>query len=642
MIKILDQYTIDKIAAGEVIEKPGSVVKELVENSIDSGATGITIEIKDGGLSFIRITDNGCGIDSGEVRTAFLRHATSKLVAAEDLLKISSLGFRGEALSSIAAVSQVELITKVKDDLTGIRYQIHGGKEISFEEIGAPTGTTIIVRNLFYNTPARKKFMKTPATEGSYIYDLVSQIAMSHPEVSFKFIMNGQDKLFTSGNGKLKDIIYHIYGRDITDNLIPVNVSDENVTMSGFLAKPVISRGNRSYENFFVNHRYIKNDTISKAIEDAYRTFVMIHKFPFVVLNFDIDPSLIDVNIHPAKREMKFTDGLSIYDFIYNNIREALLVKELIPEVSVEKEAAPISLSKREVTKSPEPFEVKRKNDWHNDLELKKEPELYEASEVHDNRSYYNPNSIQKTGTNEPEAKAKITLQNSNEKTDSQATESVITDLIDKKSYTQMDLFENKFLDPKARKKHRIIGQLFKTYWLIEYEDKFFIMDQHAAHEKVNFEMLMENYKNKTIISQYLMPPAIVSLSGVEAEFLRENMDKFNDLGFQIEGFGGNEYKLTAVPDNLFGLDGRELFLEFIGEFSENGNKATIDIFISKLSTMACKASIKGNTPISFKEADALIDQLMKLENPYTCPHGRPTIISMTETELDKKFKRIV
>ncbi len=622
MIKVLDQYTIDKIAAGEVIEKPGSVVKELVENSIDAGATAVTIEIKDGGLSFIRITDNGLGIAASEVRTAFLRHATSKLVAAEDLLKISSLGFRGEALSSIAAVSQVELITKVNDALCGIRYQIHGGKEISFEEIGAPQGTTIIVRNLFYNTPARKKFMKTPATEGSYIYDLVCRIAMSHPEISFKFIMNGTDKLFTTGNGKLKDIIYHIYGRDITGNLLEVNVAGENVTMTGYLAKPVISRGNRSFENYFVNHRYIENKIISKAIEDAYRTFVMIHKFPFVVLNFDIDPSLIDVNIHPAKREMKFINEQEIYDFTYANIREALLIKELIPEVSVEKEtSSSASIAKREIEKSPEPFEVRRKESEQKNIEAKQEPELYKASEVHDNVSYYNARSLQETAVNEPE---------------------VTSQSIKDTSYTQMDLFENKFLDPAARKKHRIIGQLFKTYWLIEYEDKFFIMDQHAAHEKVNFEKLMANYKNKTIISQYLMPPAVVSLSGAEAEFLHENMDKFNDLGFEIEGFGGNEYKLTAVPDNLFGLDGRELFLEFIGELSENAGKATIDVFISKLSTMACKASIKGNTHISFKEADALIDQLMKLENPYTCPHGRPTIISMTETELEKKFKRIV
>ncbi len=630
MIKVLDQYTIDKIAAGEVIEKPGSVVKELVENSIDAGATAITIEIKDGGLSFIRITDNGLGIAASEVRTAFLRHATSKLVAAEDLLKISSLGFRGEALSSIAAVSQVELITKVNDALCGIRYQIHGGKEISFEEIGAPQGTTIIVRNLFYNTPARKKFMKTPATEGSYIYDLVCRIAMSHPEISFKFIMNGTDKLFTTGNGKLKDIIYHIYGRDITGNLLEVSVAGENVTMTGYLAKPVISRGNRSFENYFVNHRYIENKIISKAIEDAYRTFVMIHKFPFVVLNFDIDPSLIDVNIHPAKREMKFINEQEIYDFTYANIREALLIKELIPEVSVEKEtSSSASLAKREIEKSPEPFEVRRKESEQKNIEVKQEPELYKASEVHDNVSYYNARPLQETVAHKQEI-------NNSQSVNLGNNENTAT------KYSQLDLFENKFLDPTARKKHRIIGQLFKTYWLIEYEDKFFIMDQHAAHEKVNFEKLMANYKNKTIISQYLMPPAVVSLSGAEAEFLRENMDKFNDLGFEIESFGGNEYKLTAVPDNLFGLDGRELFLEFIGELSENAGKATIDVFISKLSTMACKASIKGNTPISFKEADALIDQLMKLENPYTCPHGRPTIISMTETELEKKFKRIV
>lgn len=637
MIRVLDKYTIDKIAAGEVIESPGSVVKELTENSIDAGAASITIEIKDGGISFIRITDNGCGISKDEVKTAFLSHATSKLVQASDLLKISSLGFRGEALSSIAAVSQVEMITKDKDSLTGIRYQIHGGEEISFEEIGAPSGTTIIVRNLFYNTPARKKFMRSPSTEGSHIYDLICQIAMSHPDISFKLIMNGTDKLHTTGNGKLKDIIYHIYGRDITNNLIEINTSDENVTMTGFIAKPSISRGSRSFENYFVNKRYIKNNIITKAIEDAYRTFVMVHKFPFTVLNFDIAPSLIDVNIHPAKRELKFIDSPGIYDFIYNNIREALLFKELIPSVTVGKEKRPESLAARNVGKTAEPFEENRKNIEHIQISHESKP-LHSATKFNTTSEKEMPPSSKVC---EP-----VSIYGASPDYKDKQPETPVKELkeksYEKEKYEQLDLFEEKFLDPEARKKHRLIGQLFNTYWLIEYGDKFFIMDQHAAHEKVKFEELMANYKNKTIISQYLMPPAVVSLTGAEAEYLRENMGMFNDLGFQIEAFGGNEYKLTAVPDNLFGLDGRELFLEFIGELSENSKKTTIDIFISKLSTMACKAAIKGNTQISFEEADALIDKLLKLENPYTCPHGRPTIISMTEAELEKKFKRIV
>lgn len=698
MIKLLDQYTIDKIAAGEVIERPGSVIKELVENSIDAGATAITIEIKEGGMSFIRITDNGCGISKEEVPVAFLRHATSKLQTADDLLKIASLGFRGEALSSIAAVAQVELITKQADALTGTRYQIHGGKEISNEEIGAPLGTTIVVRNLFYNTPARKKFMKTPATEGSYIYDLVCRMAMSHPDVSFKFIMNGADKLFTSGNGRLKEIIYHIYGRDITNNLLEINAANDQVKITGYLAKPSISRGNRSFEDYYVNQRYIKSNILTKAIEDAYRTFVMVHKFPFTVINFEIDPSLIDVNIHPAKRELKFINEPDMYDFTYISVRKALLFKELIPTVTPGKDKRPETLAERKVEKRPEPFETNRRAAefpsqpakpnipmQQTTSKNKLKPEQLTPSVAMENRNsspveiqYLKednpagknitdnmvaensvPYSTQQTKTAINPTETNVRANDSSEQktpytnTTSQSVtepkqqepeqkphESIAPEA--KIKYEQMDMFEDKFLTPEAKKKHRIIGQLFKTYWLIEYEDKFFIMDQHAAHEKVKFEELMANYKNKTAIPQYLMPPAIVSLSGTEAAFLRENLEFFQNLGFQIEGFGGKEYKLSAVPANLFGLDGRELFLEFIGELSENGQKQTIDTFISKLSTMACKAAIKGNTSISFREADTLIDQLMKLENPYTCPHGRPTLISMTETELEKKFKRIV
>lgn len=674
MIQILDQFTIDKIAAGEVIERSGSVIKELVENSIDAGATAITVEIKDGGLSFIRITDNGCGIAKEEVPVAFLRHATSKLQTADDLLKIASLGFRGEALSSIAAVAQVEMITKQAQALTGTRYQIHGGNEISIEEIGAPVGTTIVVRNLFYNTPARKKFMKTPATEGSYIYDLVCRIAMSHPEISFQFIMNSADKLFTSGNGKLKDIIYHIYGRDITNNLLEIDAENENVHITGYLAKPSISRGNRAFEDYYVNRRYIKSNILTKAIEDAYRTFVMVHKFPFTVLNFEINPALIDVNIHPAKRELKFMNEPDIYDFTYISVRKALLFKELIPEVTPGKDARPQTLASRKLERKPEPFEANRRaaettgqNEpiqpvTNTSIPVQMKPIQQDAATSAQKelmqRNVSTPIQNQDTVLSAQNKLIKQDAATSAQKElvqkepgpemvqDSmqtyQVTNPVSTDVPKKETYQQLDMFEHKFLDSEARKKHRIIGQVFQTYWLIEYEDKFFIMDQHAAHEKVKFEELMENYKNKSIVSQYLMPPAVVTLSGAEAEFLREHLDFFHDLGFEIEGFGGKEYKLSAVPANLFGLDGRELFLEFIGELSENGQKTTIDVFISKLSTMACKAAIKGNTVISTKEADALIDQLLKLENPYTCPHGRPTLISMTERELEKKFKRIV
>lgn len=705
MIKVLDQNTINKIAAGEVIEKPSSVIKELVENSIDSGATAVTVEVKGGGLSFLRVTDNGAGIKKDEVKLAFLRHATSKLVTVEDLLSISSLGFRGEALASIAAVAQVEMITKTADDVTGLRYQIHGGKEISSEEIGAPGGTTIIVRNLFYNTPARKKFMKTDATETSYIYDLMCRICMSHPEISFKFIANGTDKLFTSGNGKLRDIIYHIYGRDITSNLLEINAENDYMKISGYIARPCISRGNRSFEGYYVNHRYIKSAVLTKAIEDAFRTFVMIHKFPFTEINFQVRPDLLDVNVHPTKMELKFANSQDIYSFTYNAIRETLLFKELIPDVAPGKDPKPETFKQRDVGNAPEAFENKRREEIVRAEERtvpQSQPEQLRSAETQtspqqlcpiepqtssqpvrpvieiiDETSSSNNKGSDVIDNNKMEKPAgnyiyadrnndleRAIVQNRNVVNESPAytapaparpsvtaatQDSTVSAASDAayieeagKKYVQQDMFQEKFLTKEARAKHRLIGQLFKTYWLIEYDGKFFIMDQHAAHEKVKYEELMENYKNKKIYSQYLMPPAVVTLSAAEIEFLHENMEMFEALGYQIENFGGREFKLNAVPDNLFGLDGRELFIDFIADASSSAKKVTIDTFIHKLSTMACKAAIKGNTEISFKEADALIDQLLKLENPYTCPHGRPTVISMTEAEIEKKFKRIV
>ena len=709
MIKVLDQNTINKIAAGEVIEKPSSVIKELVENSIDSGATAVTVEVKGGGLSFMRVTDNGAGINKDEVKLAFKRHATSKLVKVEDLLSISSLGFRGEALASIAAVSQVELISKTADDVTGIRYQIHGGAEISSEEIGCPNGTTIVVRNLFYNTPARKKFMKTDATEISYIYDLMCRICMSHPEVSFKFIANGTDKIFTSGNGKLKDIIYHIYGRDITSNLLEINAENDYMKISGFIARPCISRGNRSFEGYYVNHRYIKSAVLTKAIEDAFRTFVMIHKFPFTEINFDVKPDLIDVNVHPTKMELKFVNSQDIYSFTYNAIRETLLFKELIPDVTPEKDPKPETFKQRDIGNKPEAFENKRRealaakenknvpangvapassymptsgrssestpapvrpvievidetksaNCVREDVSPYKravsENREYVAESNADNQNAGNQNTgYQNSGNQNIDSQNTCNKENVNTNTDVSTSQSSDNSTLlnnslentepveEKKKYVQQDMFQEKFLTKEARAKHRLIGQLFKTYWLIEYDGRFFIMDQHAAHEKVKYEELMANYNNKKIYSQYLMPPAVVTLSAAEIEFLHENMEMFEALGYQIENFGGREFKLNAVPDNLFGLDGRELFIDFIADASSSAKKVTIDTFIHKLSTMACKAAIKGNTEISFKEADALIDQLLKLENPYTCPHGRPTVISMTEAEIEKKFKRIV
>ena len=547
--------------------------------------------------------------------------------------------------------------------------------------------------------------MKSPTTEMSYIYDLICRISMSHPEISFKFTANNTNKLFTSGNGKLKDIIYHIYGRDITSNLIDVNRKFNTLEISGYIAKPAVSRGNRSFEDYYVNNRYVKNPVITKAIEDAFRTFVMIHKFPFTVLNFKIDPAQIDVNIHPAQREMKFMNESDIYNYTYDTIREALLHRELIPEVTPGKQKPAETLNHRNTGSAPEPFEKQRREQIGIKPAAVKEAERpYNIKPIikPENNPYARilnrvpdqPQNIPNNPVSQQAQTQQATQQSQSQPvnestpatsalsadqenitdkdnsvnvsritseitvTNTQAGEGTATQTKTttpaevaapqpqvpekEKKYSQLDMFGTKMLSEEARPKHRLIGQVFKTFWLIEYDKKLFIMDQHAAHEKVKFEELMNNYRNKKAIPQYLMPPAIVTLTADEITFLNDNMEFFENLGYTIESFGGREYKLSSVPANLFGIDGRELFLEFIGELSENNKNSTITAFIAKLSTMACKAAIKGNTEISFKEADVLIDQLLKLENPYTCPHGRPTLISMTEAELEKKFKRIV
>ena len=592
-INVLDSNTINKIAAGEVIERPSSVVKELVENAIDAKATAITIEIKDGGISFIRITDNGSGIAKEDVAFAFLRHATSKIKSIEDLFTASSLGFRGEALSSIAAVSQIELITKTSDSLTGLRYLIEGGKESKLEEIGAPEGTTFIIRNLFYNTPARRKFLKTATTESGYINDLVQRLALSHPDISFKFINNNQNKIHTSGNMRLKDIIYNVYGREIAGSLLEVNQGADDIRISGYIGKPVIARGNRGFENYFINGRYIKSSIITKAIEEAYKTFIMVHKFPFTVLHLEMPASDIDVNVHPAKLEVRFHQSDIVYQLVYHSVCEALTGKELIPEVKFQYEADTLKETIKE--KIPEPFEEQR-------IKETKEPVSHEYRDFN------------------------------------------VDNIIDSPSISdsrQENLFNDKLLSEKSRIKHKLIGQVFDTYWLVEYDGKLFIIDQHAAHEKVLYEKMMTSLKNKKNSSQYINPPIILTLSMREEELIIKYLENFKELGFEIEPFGGNEYALRAVPTELFGMGEKELLLELLDNLSAQMNHLKLDTVNDQIATTACKAAVKGNNRLSFKEADALIDQLLDAENPYTCPHGRPTIISMTKYELEKKFKRI-
>ena len=634
-IAVLDQNTIDKIAAGEVIERPSSIVKELVENAIDAGANAITVEIKEGGISLIRITDNGEGIEASQVPLAFLRHATSKISKVEDLLNVASLGFRGEALSSIAAVCQVELITKTAGSLTGVRYLIEGGKEKGLEEIGAPEGTTFLVRNIFYNTPARKKFLKTPMTEAGYISNLMERMAMSHPEIAFKFINNNQTKLHTSGNANLKDVIYGIYGRDIASNLVEIHTQAGDVAIDGFIGKPVISRGNRNYENYFINGRYIRSSIIAKAIEDGYKTFMMQHKYPFTALHFSIDGKLLDINVHPTKMELRFADNQGMYQLVQDTVKQGLSHRELIPVVSVKEEKkTEVPQMKRPVS-VPEPFEKKRREQFGEERAAYK-------TEWNSGQTIPVPKSLEEfikkgktdeaaAGTpGEPEQVMKPYLTEKKPGT------------LARVSAQQLNLFEDKLLSKEHIREHRLIGQLFDTYWLVEFHEKLYIIDQHAAHEKVLYERTMKSLENKEFTSQQLSPPMILTLNMQEEALLSQYMEHFTRLGFEIEPFGGKEYSVSAVPANLYGIAQKELFLEMLDGLAEQTGRVQAEMVNEKIASMSCKAAVKGNHRISALEAEALIGELLALENPYNCPHGRPTIISMTKYELEKKFKRIV
>lgn len=657
-IAVLDQNTIDKIAAGEVVERPSSVVKELVENAIDAGATAVTVEITDGGKKLIRITDNGSGMESEQIPLAFLRHATSKIEKVEDLEHIASLGFRGEALSSIAAVSQVELITKTPSDISGSRYVIEGGNEIALEELGAPEGTTFLVRNLFYNTPARSKFLKSDMTEANYIHTLMEQLALSHPEISFKYIQNKQVKLHTSGNYSVKDVIYSVYGREIAKALLDVNYENSFMKVEGFVGKPEIARGNRSFENYYINGRYVKNNIITKAIENAYRGFLMQHKFPFVSLRMEMEGNDLDVNVHPAKREVRFAREQEVYDAVYDMVRSALTRKEMIPKVSVDSTPAKTETKEEKITRAavPEPFETKRREEMYPNTVRKPEVRdgLNARTEI---RKPFSQGTQSETIVREPAAEYRPAFSEAeeemfsgtlreNQKLDEEKkqAELKLTEEPEKKQAPpqQLELFEEKLLAPESRSRIRVVGQIFDTYWLVQFEDNFYIIDQHAAHEKVYYERMVKQFREHSIDSQYLSPPMIVTLSMQEEEVLNSNKDYFEQFGFEIENFGGREYRISAVPSNLYGLTEEDLFLEMLDNLSGNNSRDALDIFASKLATMACKAAVKGNHAMSFEEAEKLIDELLTLDNPYHCPHGRPTIIAMTRTELEKKFKRIV
>ena len=748
-ITVLDQNTINKIAAGEVIERPASVVKELLENAIDAQATAVTIEIKDGGCSMIRVTDNGSGIAKDQIALAFLRHATSKIQSVEDHFTVSSLGFRGEALASIAAVAQVELITKTSDSLTGTRYQIEGGTEKGAEEIGAPEGTTIIVRNLFYNTPARKKFLKTPMTEGAHVAALVEKIALSHPDISIRFIQNNQNKLYTSGNHNLKDLIYTVFGREIAANLLAVDFGQADMQVTGFIGKPVIARSDRNYENYFINGRYIRSNIISKAIEEAYKPFMMQHKYPFTMLHFTIQPDTLDVNVHPTKMELRFSDGESVYKSVVKAVGDALSHKELIPEVSLtekrEKEAAKLA---ERLAPRPEPFEVRRRQAMSpgrpsptpassamSPQSLLQQP-ASRPSGAQDSPvvsysqapppkpSYVNdlmPDWLKERRKEQAEAAAKAGAGQTGRQPEQEGlpagegTDAVV--MTERTGYLgspdvsgqaaiseqpaaweqpgitgsnptaarksgnfgdfsstrnlsvvsgggfsstsvpdaspgpsamavenpqQMDLFDGKLLDPKARLKHKLIGQLFDTYWMVEYNEQLFIIDQHAAHEKVLYEKTIKTLKTRQYDTQMVEPPIILTLNMNEELLLNRYMEYFTGMGFEIEPFGGREYAVRGVPANLFSIAKKDLLIEMLDGLSDDIAVHNPDIIYEKVASMSCKAAVKGHHSMSVSEANELIDQLLGLDNPYACPHGRPTIISMSKYELEKKFKRIV
>lgn len=689
-IQVLDQITIDKIAAGEVIERPASIVKELMENAIDAGANAVVIEIKDGGISFIRITDNGCGIESEDVRNAFLRHSTSKIRSADDLTGIRSLGFRGEALSSIAAVSQVELITKPREIPYGITYRIEGGREVSMDETGAPDGTTFLIRQLFYNTPARKKFLKTAMTEAGHVADLVTRIALSRPEISFQFTANGQSKIHTSGNGNLKDVIYHIYGRDIASHLLSVEMTRGDLSLSGYIGEPVVSRGNRNFENYFINGRYIKSNIISKAIEDAYKDFTMQHRYPFTVLHLTVNGELLDVNVHPSKMEVRFGNQQEIYNFVYEALKRSLHQEELIPHVEVpeppkaaeavlcgsenrsfkgEKQSALYDVKNRQQNPLQNKqstlciendFEKNPKNDENlekpafsdkkqsavgkKDLDYYMEKMRERVTAYHAQRRSMNQSRPENPSQSVHEPQPEVQHWTVNPaRPDEIVRAALVKEEPAPYQAKQLDLFEERLLDKGSVKEHKIIGQLFDTYWLVEFRENLYIIDQHAAHERILYEKTLRGMKYRDYTSQNISPPIILELSMKEAELLNTYMDRFLRIGFEIENFGPDSYAVCAVPDNLFGVAKKELLMEMIDSLSDEiYTGLTPDVIDEKIASMSCKAAVKGNMRLSAGEADALIEELLGLENPYHCPHGRPTIISMTKRELEKKFKRIV
>ncbi|MCD8250174.1 MAG: DNA mismatch repair endonuclease MutL [Lachnospiraceae bacterium] len=665
-IAVLDQQTIDKIAAGEVVERPASVVKELVENAIDAGATQVAVEVRDGGVGYLRITDNGSGIEKEDIPLAFLRHSTSKIRSADDLSGVSSLGFRGEALSSIAAVAMVELVTKTRDSVTGSRCCIEGGVQKSLEDAGAPDGTTFIIRNLFYNTPARKKFLKSPMSEALAIHELMMHLSLSHPEVSFRVMIEGQERIHTAGNGSRKDVIYHIYGRETAMRLIEVDREEGPLRVSGYIGKPEISRGNRNYENYFVNGRYVKSNISAKGVEDGYRTFMMQHRYPFVCLDIRLDGKLLDVNVHPSKMELRFSNQNLVYDFLLRTVKDALSGRELIPEVRLdepgrtrrgaamtgEEQGSSGIRGEHEAQNNSEGMSgVRRKEATPDNTPTEKRWRIPEPTgkpvEPRDkNLDYFMEQMRRRVEERHRQETAESGMEMPDQtrmgREDFLRESNGYGASVQTGEPQQLDLFDGKLLSKEAAVQHVIIGQLFDTYWLVQYADKLYIIDQHAAHEKVLYERFMKELSERKVDSQLLSPPVILNLSMQEEQLYLKFRQSFTDMGFEIDEFGDHAYAVRAVPSNLPGIARQDILMELLDSLSDVTGSGTSESLLDKMASMACKAAVKGNHRMSHKEAEALIDELLSLENPYNCPHGRPTIISMSRYELEKKFKRIV
>ncbi len=645
-IHLLDNSLINKIAAGEVVERPASVVKELMENSIDAGATSITVEIKEGGIGLIKITDNGKGIPKDEVKTAFMRHATSKLSSIEDLEDILTLGFRGEALSSIASVAQVEMITKTKESSTGTKIVINGGIVEREEEAAANSGTVFEVKNLFYNTPARRKFLKKPATEGGYVSEAVNRIALGHPEIAVKYINNGNTIMQTNGNGDIKSAMLYIFGKQMASQMLEVSYSKEGFSVEGLTAKPEMSRGNRNYENFFINGRYIRSSVVQNAAEDAYKGKLMLGKFPVFVLNLKVPANTVDVNVHPTKLEVRFSDENLIYDIIYNAITKALKQTELIPvvtwdkpkkikndnvqatieDIRSEKPAEDFSYGAEPLNKEYSVAESCEAGEKSTDKEKKSKNTVLDAMD----KLYKNEENIVKTeianckSDIEKTVKEKLVeKENAEIKTEAKAESEII--------YEKRPFFNN----------YRIIGQVFATYWIVEQNNCMYLIDQHAAHERALYEDFMEKFKTSSISSQQLLQPVAVNLSESEKAVVEENMELLESFGFEIEEFGARTYAVRAVPYVFDAPSNVSFFTDIIDMLADKNMKSLYDTKEDAIAMMSCKAAVKGNDRLSYSEAQELIQRLLKLENPFNCPHGRPTIIEMTRYELEKKFKRI-